>query len=256
MAEIRQIGAGARQHALDAAYEGLLAVAGSDRLGPELQRSLGKLCTGVRRTYLFVAETAGESDLRYVACEPELRALLPTYARRFLARDPIADAYRAAPRHGDFVLQRIRPHEVACEDLRRLFFENGRIVERISLVRRSERSWQGINLARHEDTGPFAECELDQVVSLARLALPMLDMADRAAAPPGVGELERRFAVHGRGLTRREREVCARAAVGMTVEAAALDLGISRTSVLTYRQRAYLRLGVTSPIELRALVTR
>jgi len=61
--------------------------------------------------------------------------------------------------------------------------------------------------------------------------------------------------VHRDDLTRREREVCARAAVGMTVEATALDLGISRTTVLTYRQRAYARLGVTSPIELRALIT-
>ena len=112
------------------------------------------------------------------------------------------------------------------------------------------------NLARHEDTGPFAQGELEQVVALARLALPMLDVASRIAGPPGVGELEQRFADQRRSLTRRECEVCARAAVGMTVEATALDLGISRTSVLTYRRRAYFRLGVTSPIELRALVTR
>jgi len=255
MAEIRQIGAGARLHAIDAAYEALLAAAGSDRFGPELQRSIGTLCGGVRRTYLFVAADAGASDLRYVACEPELRALLPTYTRHFLPRDPIGDAYRAAPRRGDLVLQRIRPRDVACDGLRRLFFENGRIVERVSLVRRGERSWQGLNLARHENTGPFGESELEQVVALARLALPMLGMAGRAAAAPGIDDLEDRFAACRGDLTRREREVCARAAVGMTVEATALDLGVSRTTVLTYRQRAYARLGVTSPIELRALVT-
>lgn len=255
MAEIRQIGAGARLHALDAAYEGLLAATGSERFGPELQRSIGTLCAGVRRTYLFVAAGAGESDLRYVACEPELRALLPTYTRQFLSRDPIGDAYRAASRRGDLVLQRIRPRDVACDGLRRLFFENGRIVERVSLVRRGERSWQGLNLARHEHTGPFGERELEQIIALARLALPMLGLTRRSTATPGIDELEARFAVLCDGLTRREREVCARAAIGMTVEATALDLGVSRTTVLTYRQRAYARLGVTSPIELRALVT-
>jgi len=41
----------------------------------------------------------------------------------------------------------------------------------------------------------------------------------------------------------------------MTVEATALDLGIAKTSVLTYRKRAYQRLQVTSPFELCALVT-
>jgi DNA-binding CsgD family transcriptional regulator len=42
----------------------------------------------------------------------------------------------------------------------------------------------------------------------------------------------------------------------MSVEASALDLGIGRTSVLTYRQRAYRRLGVGSPVALAALVAQ
>ena len=41
----------------------------------------------------------------------------------------------------------------------------------------------------------------------------------------------------------------------MSVEATARELGIAKTSVLTYRQRAYQRLGVASPFELCALVT-
>jgi DNA-binding CsgD family transcriptional regulator len=41
----------------------------------------------------------------------------------------------------------------------------------------------------------------------------------------------------------------------MSVEATAVELGIGKTSVLTYRQRAYQRLRVTSPIDLCALVT-
>jgi DNA-binding CsgD family transcriptional regulator len=40
----------------------------------------------------------------------------------------------------------------------------------------------------------------------------------------------------------------------MSVEATALELGIGKTSVLTYRQRAYQRLRVTSALELCALV--
>ena len=67
-------------------------------------------------------------------------------------------------------------------------------------------------------------------------------------------ELEERFADRCAGLTARERQVCARASRS-SVEKTALELGIGKTSVLTYRQRAYQRLGVTSPFELCALVT-
>jgi DNA-binding CsgD family transcriptional regulator len=70
-----------------------------------------------------------------------------------------------------------------------------------------------------------------------------------------VDQLESRFGARFAGLTMRERQVCARAAIGMTVEATALDLGIAKTSVLTYRQRAYQRLSVTSPYQLCTLVT-
>jgi DNA-binding CsgD family transcriptional regulator len=53
----------------------------------------------------------------------------------------------------------------------------------------------------------------------------------------------------------RERQVCARAAMGKSVAVTALELGIGEASVLTYRQRAYQRLSVKSALELRALVT-
>jgi len=95
-------------------------------------------------------------------------------------------------------------------------------------------------------------------VGLACLVLPMLPLNRRhlaAAQPLSVAQLEQRFAARFACLTPRELQVCARAAVGMSVAATADDLRIARTSVLTYRQRAYQRLKVTSPVELRSLVT-
>ena len=61
--------------------------------------------------------------------------------------------------------------------------------------------------------------------------------------------------ISGGPTMKATNEVCARAAIGMSVEATALDLGIGKSSVLTYRQRAYQRLQVTSPFELSSLVT-
>jgi len=87
--------------------------------------------------------------------------------------------------------------------------------------------------------------------------LPMVPLAGSSRAVEAAltsEQLEERFARRWPALTPRERQVCARAAIGLSVEATAIDLGIAKTSVVTFRQRAYRRLGVTSPFELCGLV--
>ncbi len=51
-------------------------------------------------------------------------------------------------------------------------------------------------------------------------------------------------------LSRREGEVCARILYGLSSCGIALDLGIGKESVMTYRKRAYQRLGIGSQREL------
>lgn len=57
-----------------------------------------------------------------------------------------------------------------------------------------------------------------------------------------------------RGLTVRELDVCARSLLGMTAEGTALELGVKQSSVVTYRKRAYARLGISSQSELFRLI--
>jgi DNA-binding CsgD family transcriptional regulator len=57
-----------------------------------------------------------------------------------------------------------------------------------------------------------------------------------------------------RGLTGREIDVCARSLSGMTAEGIALELEIKESSVITYRKRAYGRLGISSRHELFRLL--
>ena len=52
------------------------------------------------------------------------------------------------------------------------------------------------------------------------------------------------------GLTARELDVGARSLAGMTAEGTALDLNIKASSVITYRKRAYGRLGISTLYEL------
>jgi DNA-binding CsgD family transcriptional regulator len=238
-------------------YERMLAAIGTPRFGSTVRQALSAETGRVRRLYLFEATGRTASDLHYSFCEPELRELFPVYSKLYLPLDPVGDAYRSTPRQGDMVLQRVQPADIASAGFRRCIFDEPRIAERATVVQRGEDSWRAISVARHRSDGCFSDAEVSAIVALACLALPMLPLnrrRARCAGPPTVAQLEERFAEVCPQLTPRQAEVCARAAIGMTVEATALDLAIARTSVLTHRKRAYQRLGVTSPFELSALV--
>jgi DNA-binding CsgD family transcriptional regulator len=184
--------------------------------------------------------------------------LFPTYRKSYLRLDPVTEAYRATPHLNNVVVQRVRPSHIDSQAFRRRVFEDAGIVERISVIQRGADSWRVISVATHASSGRFTDTQISCLVGLACQVVPMLPL--NRVHPPHpdpltVGQMEQRFADCFGALPQREREVCARAAAGMGVEASALDLGIAKTSVLTYRRRAYQRLGVNSPVALRALVT-
>ena len=68
--------------------------------------------------------------------------------------------------------------------------------------------------------------------------------------PRACEEAERDF--RERGLTGREAEAARSALAGMTAAAAALEMGVSSSTVGNFRQRAYRKLGVTGARELAA----
>jgi DNA-binding CsgD family transcriptional regulator len=243
--------------AIGPAYEGLLSALVGGEFGAAVREAVNAVTSGARRLYLFEAGASRDDDLRYHHCEPGIAALLPVYSERYKPLDPIAALYGAAPAEGDLAVQRVRPSDIASAGFRRRFFDEPGIVERISVLQRGRQGWRGLNVVRHASHGTCSDRELDAIAGLARLALPMLPLA--CAHNTSAGELtairlDERFAARCPALTPRERQVCARAALGLSVEATALELGIAKTSVVTFRQRAYRRLGVTSPFELCRLV--
>jgi DNA-binding CsgD family transcriptional regulator len=254
VSDIRAIIGSRMPPSIGAAYEQLLGALGTDRLGPTVRDAVLSLTAGARRVYLFEATSRETSTLQYSFCEPEVVELFPFYRRWYLGRDPIADAFQAAPRRNDMAMQRVRPSDIGPPTFRRRFFEDAGIVERVSIIQRGVDSWRGLNVARHASDGYCSDDELTSLIGLACLVLPMLPLNRSTRGRPTVAELERRLAGRCASLSDRERQVCARAAIGMSVEATAHDLGIAKTSVLTYRQRAYQRLRIASPVELCALV--
>ena len=60
----------------------------------------------------------------------------------------------------------------------------------------------------------------------------------------------------GAPLSEREAAVCARIVAGYSAEGIGLDLGVSTHSVVTYRRRAFEKLGIATQKELFSLVLR
>jgi DNA-binding CsgD family transcriptional regulator len=231
---------------------------GTEDFGPTVRDSVMSVTAGARRIYLFEATGRMSTTLQYYFGEPGLVELFPAYLKSYLRLDPVREAYLAAPACSDVALQRVRPPDIISSGFRRRIFDEPGIVERVSIIQRGQNSWRAINVARHASDGVFSDNELSSLIALACLMLPMLPLNRQQPLERSsftVQQLEDRFASRFTSLTLRERQVCARAAIGMSVEATALELGIAKTSVLTYRQRAYQRLHVTSPVELCALVT-
>jgi DNA-binding CsgD family transcriptional regulator len=64
------------------------------------------------------------------------------------------------------------------------------------------------------------------------------------------------FATTGRfvALTPREKEICLRILSGYSSQAISAELGVSLHSTLTYRKRAYEKIGISSQNELFGIV--
>jgi DNA-binding CsgD family transcriptional regulator len=258
LSDIKQITNWCASTTTGVVYEKLLGAIGTESFGSTVRDSILSLTAGARRVYLFEATGRENSSLQYYFGEPGLTDLFPAYRKWYLRMDPVCDAYCAAPACSDVVLQRVRPSDISSHSFRRRIFDDAGIVERASVIQRGADSWRVMSVARHASDGCFSDEELGSLIGLACLVLPMLPLNRKRQSAPlrlSIPELEERFANRYDTLTLRERQVCARAAIGMSVEATSLDLGVAKTSVLTYRQRAYQRLGVTTPFELCALVT-
>jgi len=160
------------------------------------------------------------------------------YAERFYHHDPIVHARQRTAAGRGFVAC-VRAAEIGLRDYRAICFEQPRFADKLCF------GWRGAGRAivlsfyrRRDSEGTAALAALANVglTALARQAVPVSESSL-------VERLETRIARAFPALTARERQVAARTVAGWTAERTADALDIRPSSVLTYRQRAYQRLG-------------
>jgi DNA-binding CsgD family transcriptional regulator len=140
-------------------------------------------------------------------------------------------------------------------------FELTQVRERVSLFSRIGGDLYQLSAFRGPRMSRFTNAEMNYFAALAELLLVtaqkheiLLDQQRGVPRHLDVKGIERLLKMRSPSLSTRECEVCARAVVGKTIQGTSLDLDIRRTSVITYRQRAYQKLGISRTNELVALL--
>jgi DNA-binding CsgD family transcriptional regulator len=184
------------------------------------------------------------------------------YSGHFRRSDPNRDlifAARAARHRSCWLASRCG---CISQTYRKLFFEDADIVDKFATGIRFENIRFYLNFDRLSAVGSFRPA---QVKRLRRIAPSMSAAVARhfersvpARQATAAQDLHQLFATSAtfQSLTGREREVCLRILSDLSSEAISADLNISIHSILTYRKRAYERLGISSQNDLLGRVLK
>ena len=165
--------------------------------------------------------------------------LAARYIDGWYRRDPLL------PELGALAEGEIRTRRMAdfaalmAEDYRALFFDRPGLAGKTALLARGGRRRLIVNF--YHARPPEAE-DADFLVLAARLLLRHFDRAGEAPYPAPLA-----------ALSARERAVCLGILGGEKAEAIAGRLGLSPATVVTYRRRAYEKLGIAARGELFAI---
>lgn len=220
--------------------ETCLATLGAEGFAPAFCDFVETL--GAQQVMVFAVEEAHASCLlsRHFGRAALAGRLAATYLDGWFLQDPLLPELRAAP-PGSVHLRRLEEVAGAMgEDYRRIFFDRPGLSAKTTLLAAGDRLRLFVSLYR--ERGAPAEVDPD----LARLAGRLVLMHSERSDAPG-------FPAPLAVLSARERAVCLGMLSGRKAEAIAAELGVAASTVITYRKRAYGKLGVTSRAGLFAI---
>jgi DNA-binding CsgD family transcriptional regulator len=175
----------------------------------------------------------------------------------YVDRHHRADAIRSELSAGDEVaiaVRRLRATDVADAAYRRACFDEPGIVDRLSIVARDGRGGLvSVELFRSAAAGEFGDDDAARLEAIAPILAAAgtrhVELLMHAGADADSWRL--RLAATCPAMTSRELDVAADLLAGHTLREAAGRLGVAYSSVVTYCERAYSRLGVRNLRELR-----
>lgn len=213
--------------------------------------------TGTEIVTAFVAAPDGEvhtllAENHYNSGQPALEI-----ARRYVSRHWRADPANTIPLdegdEADCWGVRMKAGDIESSAYRSECYLSVGLSERFSLLQRREAGAMRLSIYRRRKES-FSEAEIDNLVESAPFLMAALWRHYEVTKPAAARDFHARLEKAAPGLSKRERDVCALVAAGLTSEGIALELGVGINTVLTYRKRAYARLGISSQNELMRIL--
>ncbi|MCK7610852.1 helix-turn-helix transcriptional regulator [Roseibium sediminicola] len=128
-------------------------------------------------------------------------------------------------------------------DYRTIFFEAPGMLAKTTALATGERLRLFVSLYQTREGAVPVDPDLARLVG--RLALQHFERVEETDVPPPLA-----------ALSEREQAVCLGILSGRKAEAIAADLGVAASTVITYRKRAYAKLGITARAGLFVLCGR
>jgi DNA-binding CsgD family transcriptional regulator len=176
------------------------------------------------------------------------RQLANCYLSFYLQCDPIWEAMAGLPESSEFCAVEVSADDMRWADDHSQCVLRGHSRMSVTQVRDGRRLL--VNFLR---AGVFSADRRASILEAADVLIPLVwrhETASRLSPEDARADLRRRFAQRAPSLSPRELDVCVLIATGLSSEGIALELGVSVNTILTYRKRAYARLGISSQNEL------
>ncbi|MET4066854.1 DNA-binding CsgD family transcriptional regulator [Bradyrhizobium sp. S3.2.6] len=212
---------------------------------------------GVGHCMVFALTRAGAASCLLDAGNiPTGGDLGAAYAGQFHESDPNRDALFETEGSAPIMLPSFAPRMYGAR-YRKIFFHDSGIVDKCATAIWADDTCFYVNFYRIAVQGRFGDVDRARLHAIApAIGASVARHFRQAATAPLDQNLAALFAACAplSALTPREQEVCRHILLGLSSEAISQALGISLHSTLTYRKRAYERLGISAQNELFGIV--
>jgi len=184
---------------------------------------------------------------------PLARSLAARYMRQYWALDPAnLFAESGGVPEGGAAL-RIRSRDIGSAQYRSDCYTGVELEDRFSLIQPLGDKLYRINFYCRNGRRGFDDDAIRNITASADLLIALLARHESACGTPaaagGEGFAEQLRLLYP-AMPLREIQICVGIVRGLTSEGIAIENGIALNTVLTYRKRAYARLGISSQNEL------
>ena len=250
----------ARVDPLRAQIGRLIEVVGTPKFEPEMFRLVNSAIDCEHLTAFAVSDKMSPAILfaANAGMLPVAKTVAQKYVSMYWHLDP-ANGIEADhdEEFGDVAFSTL-PDDISDGSYRRDCYTSVRLRDRFTVMRKRDGETIRMNFYRGARSGRFEAAAIECIMNSSDLLISLLTKHAAQTAPESDKLAPKlcqdRLRLLEPTMPRRETEVCAAITLGMTSEAIALELGISVNTVLTYRKRAYARLGISCQNELLRLV--